>query len=555
MNRSLTKTGVRLPANLLLITPILVSVVVLAPRLLSPQFGLLDDGNTLVVARGVIAGDWRALFDFQIDRLRPVYWLFPTAVYAVFGANPLGFFLANALVFAGATGGLVALVRQEGGSCMQAWLTGMLFALATPAVEAFYTLSKAEGLQVLLFVVALVLAGASARCRSRGGRAALLAAAAGAAALAHLTKETSLVMLPVSAAWVLMARFGKREPRNLETLRRRAVFLAANLVALPIGFLVWQRLAAARAAGPSYALAVSLAIPNLVSSATRWAGWLVRDFPYLMPLVLWFGVTQWRRRPRAEAPLLSEGLIWIAGWVAVYLPWVFTDEYYLLPCAVGCALFAGAVLDRALRSLNPTGQRGLAAVCLLLTTAGVLVTLPNNVTAGRIQLAVDETNAAMLDFIGAEAPTDSVVLVNLQEHREYFDQIGLYLREVMDRGDLHVVAFRPESWPDAASSREQALVVSPIRSGSPYFTVRLGVGEVDARRWEASLEESLGSRAAWVYHEERRLAWVCINLQAFVCPVFPGKAYCTEPRPVIEAGDFIAGWMVARVGALPFSAE
>src|SRR3972149_3643894 len=95
--------------------PVLISLAVILPRLLSAQFGLLDDARTLVTARDITSGSWDMSWDIEAGRFRPGYWLFPALLYALVGQNPVGFFAGNAALFAGTTAALVWLAPLRGG--------------------------------------------------------------------------------------------------------------------------------------------------------------------------------------------------------------------------------------------------------------------------------------------------------------------------------------------------------------------------------------------------------------------------------------------------------
>ena len=60
-------------------------------------------------------------------------------------------------------------------------------------------------------------------------------------------------------------------------------------------------------------------------------------------------------------------VVWMLGWMAVYLPWSWTLEYFLLPFTLGAAVFAGVALGQIVQDLQrATGgwTRYLAAVGL-----------------------------------------------------------------------------------------------------------------------------------------------------------------------------------------------
>src|SRR5881398_2901663 len=146
--------------------PAALALLVMLPRLASPQFGLLDDGLTLETGREM-TGRWSGVLALipETGRFFPAYWL----VYsAVVGVRPLAFFVVNVAVLAGLLAILTRLVRLSGGTAMQVAVALVVFATCGPAVEAFYTLSKAEPLQMIWIGVTLLATAASADEPRRG---------------------------------------------------------------------------------------------------------------------------------------------------------------------------------------------------------------------------------------------------------------------------------------------------------------------------------------------------------------------------------------------------
>src|SRR5262245_41897430 len=185
------------------LAPVALAVFVMLPRLASPQFGLLDDGLTLQTGRHVIGGGSNPLHLIpETGRFFPAYWLAYAAVVGVVGARPLAFFMVNVLLLAGLVTALVRLVRLGGGARTQAAVAAVAFALSGPVVETFYTLSKAEPLQLTWIALSLLAAAASVTAERARTRAGLLTLAGAALLLACATKETSLVLVPIALVWL-----------------------------------------------------------------------------------------------------------------------------------------------------------------------------------------------------------------------------------------------------------------------------------------------------------------------------------------------------------------
>src|SRR5436190_16930664 len=175
------------------LAPVAMAGLVMLPRLASPQFGLLDDGLTLQTGREVI-GRWSSTLHLipETGRFFPAYWLVYSAVFGLVGVRPLAFFTLNVLLLAGLLTLLARMVRVSGGTSGQAAIAMALLAVCGPAIEAFYTLSKAEPLQMAWIGISLLAAAASSREPRWQRRAGLVTVAAAALVLAWATKETTV---------------------------------------------------------------------------------------------------------------------------------------------------------------------------------------------------------------------------------------------------------------------------------------------------------------------------------------------------------------------------
>jgi hypothetical protein len=395
-------------------SPVVVAFFVMLPRLLSPQFGLLDDGQTL---RSVahVSDNWTSAFTMaHVDgRFFPSYYLFFYLVHALVGVNPFLFFAVNYAVFAATTAGLIGLVRLMGGTPFQAWAAGIFFVVSGPAVENFYTLSKAEPPQLLWVVISLLIAAVGLRSRNRWARLAGVAATTGALLVADTTKETGIVTVAIAVGWLLVGRLCLDQARDEPHLAWRRRYVLASLLAAA-GFFTLR----VSSGGPSlsqgaYSRLYRLeAVPHLGSLVDALA-LLSRDLGYLAPLAV-LAVVLRMTQPRPQRPLLLDAVVWMCGWLAVYIPWSWVVEYYLLPFAFGAAAFSGLVAGEAIQALRNERRRGVRATVAVCVGAFLVLfplSMANVATNGAIQLAVDAANYQLVRFISA-LPKGSVVSVN-----------------------------------------------------------------------------------------------------------------------------------------------
>ena len=518
------------------------AALVMLPRLVSPQFGLLDDGLTLQTGREV-HGRWASVLYLipETGRFFPAYWLVYSGIWSLVGVRPLAFFAVNVLLFAGLIAMLMRLVRLSGGTPASAAVAAVLFALSGPPIETFYTLSKAEPLQATWIGVSLLATAASVQePRWSVGRTGWLVAATAAALLAHATKETSVVLIPIALGWLALEWRGR--PRNGRCVRCAAAFAGVTgAAALAYVALRWRFAALALAEG-TYTRAYMLAAATVGPALFRLAAWLVRDFAWLLPLVAFAVVQLVRDRVRARRAL-AYACIWMLGWLLVYLPWPATFEYYLLPFSLGAAALGGIVVVEA------WAQRSRLAWTLL-ATAGVLwcVTLVNASVDARIQLAVDRANADVVDFLGT-LPRDSGVVLNMTPVNEYHFEFPMHLAEIKRRRD--VVFLDLERRESVRALDAPAFVLTPELINQPGPTVRIALHEAGVRRDHGTLRTLVPDGQAPVYRTAQHVGLVELGLQRLLCPLAVGTifdpTYCPRDRGVIFRRTFVYGWQVHRV--------
>jgi hypothetical protein len=528
----------RLKELALVYWPVVLAALIMIPRVLSAEFGLFDDGETLRVAEEIQNGDWGVIAKEAVrGRFRPIYWIQYAHIYTLAGANPTWFFLWNAVLFMTITALIIHIVRRMGGSNFQAATTGVILALAGPLVENIYTLSKPELLQILLLLAAM-----TPFTRAINVRRSRILAAVWATVLvltAALTKETAVIMMPISAAWLFVAVAGsRREDRRKEAMQWGTLLLGASIAALIYLVLRSQSVEVSLSEG-TYTNNIELSIARLVDSTVRWSGWLVRDFAWLVPLFL-VPILDLLDRRLQHSRLFVGSAIWTVAWILIYMPWEFTLEYYMLPVAVGLSVIGGIALDSTVTRIREKRRTALAWLSLGLASILWLTTLPNNYSNARQQLAVDNSNARMLEYLVMQSDSVEEVVVNIQHENEYVYEIRVFLQDVMGLDGTSVEVFNPGEGLDPGP----LLIASPHVRHQPLLAVRMGVVENSQNDWNQSLAEALGSQteAAFEWEESFRLA--LIDLPRLLCAVLPERGYCRSERPFVDTGEFNYGWKI-----------
>ena len=270
-----------------------------------------------------------------------------------------------------------------------------------------------------------------------------------------------------------------------------------------------------------YGSGYQIELEKMVQAARAWVDWLNRDFLYLVPLLVLAVLRLGRLRPR-----LSEAARWAAWlvlWFALYLPWKFAPEYYLLPFAVGAALL-GALLVSVLRQVvvhEKGGWRAAAAAVLVLSGLLFVLTLPNNYTNGRLQLAIDSANAEMLDEVVEGAPPNAVVLLNHPEGGEYSVHFPSLVTERGGRSDLTVAVFRSQDPKAEGWEGKTILVILPVFENQFYPSVRLGVFAHDAARWNEGRVPTWAPPPARPSRATQRFRLFNVDAARLFCPAAP----------------------------------
>jgi len=524
-------------ANWWWLIPILLGIVIMLPRMASPQFGMEDDGNSIIRAQKMVAGTWTPADDVGAGRFRPLYWLSFGLVYALAGQNPFWFFLYNTLVLTCTVLLLMYLTRRHRASMVQTSLVGALFVLSGPIIESFYTLTKIEPLQVLLILAAISLAFLAAESRGLAFRALLALLTWTAAFLAFLSKETTLVMIPIALVWVAAAWFFKA-PRPQQTALQ--LLLGAFIVAALAFWLARSHYVLPHA--PGYAAQYQFSIYQILVSAYRWGGWLIRDFPYLLICAIMLGLEMKRGTVGQKGGLLFASAVWMGGWAAIFLPWVYTVEYYILPFAAGCALFCGLLIGDMVDGLRsgPGAQRGWSTVGLGIVSVLFLTTLGNNYSNARLQLAIDSQNENLLDVLAASVPTGGRVLVNLDSSNSYVRNTARHLQVVRGRSDLTVLPFAMEE------TLPGDYVLTFSIENQPMFFVRLGTSETSARQKNSRLKKFIGPQVQPVHDTQVTYTQSNINLVRLACLAVP-LDFCDSGIPLVDTRPLSYGGSIYRV--------
>ena len=527
--------------------PILVCILIMLPRLVSPQFGLLDDGRSLTISEGIMHGKWDLSWDGIAGRARPVYWAAFAFWYFLANGHAFWYFLGNLLVFSATTLLLIGLVRSLGASKLQAFLTGLVFTLSTPVIENVYTLSKGENLQVLLLLGAIWLVFLAVKSARGFGYWLLMSSASLLILLACFTKENSLIMLPLSLVWWGVAFIGRwrrlASAAFVERLTRRIVW--SSLVGGGLFYIGRTFMLSSRILGVGQSSQFSFTPSQLLNSAVRWGGWMLRDYIWLLPVGLIVIVVCLARKHWPRSGLWWLALVWMAFWLGLYFPWHLAVGYYLLPFTVGAAVLSGSLIAEILEFLKGPGRwvQGFSAAALGLTGLLLLLTQANSFTDASIQLAQDNANTQVMEYIALNVPQGSQVVVNIQLANEYIEQMQLMLANFYHRPDLMLVNYKGEDLKLFKIQARATYFLLAELTNQPKMTVRMGLDEPSLQVWNASVLPILSSwQEAFQVSAQPQI--LTVDFPRLLCSVIYRENYCSAGSSLVNYRQFHYLWSV-----------
>lgn len=526
----------------LVLGPALLALGVMWPRLASPQLGLLDDGHSMLIARRVAAGDLALPFTFlsEYGRFIPAYWFYFAPQFALWGDRPLGYFVVSWLSLAVvATAIALAVARRQGSP--RAGLLAAVFLLASPPViENYYTLGKGESQIALHAALTLWALALWLGARSRLWGLALIPPIV----LLLLTKETGIVLLPIAVAWALLAAWDThRNEAPSQPVRRLAAFAGLTCVlALLVRLAGWW--IAPAPPGVSYVGAYTFSPGVLLNSAVGLGLLVVRDFGALLPLACAVWLVRRRLGPWPKSVLLA-GLTWAGLWTAVFLPWRYsTQEYYLLPAALGWCVVQGVLADTLLGARRAAGLvrwAGLAAAAAFL-----LCNVANMRANGQLQIAMDAENAKLVELLRSSTPPNGSVLVALPPGHEYVFELGVFLHELRGRRDVQVVPLSTETW---VRARGTPLVAVLRARGLPAPSVRWPAGSSLTVPSSKRRPQAHRSRQQTEGELLRPHAWACraVALSETLASLPASRLLCPDAG-WRQPFRFAFGWDVTTLG-------
>ena len=271
----------------------------------------------------------------------------------------------------------------------------------------------------------------------------------------------------------------------------------------------------------------------------RWAGWLIRDFAWMIPLLL-VPFMAFRRHALHQARLLVGALIWILVWIGLYIPWEFAVEYYMLPLTLGISATAATIFSTAAQGGWSKAERVTQWIAVGLAVLLWLTTVPNNLSNARQQLTVDSANARLLSYLSSALSPDDTAVINIQFENEYVYGIWRYLQTPDNPNGIDVDIFDPR----VGLPSQPVWIVSPELSNQPRLAVRMGVVEDIQNDWNRSLLEALGDQNEPEFQIDEEFGLSIVDLPRALCLFAAKSTYCQPNSLFIDTRDFHYGWKV-----------
>lgn len=541
------KTKSKTRQILIAVIPFLLALLIMLPRLLSPQFGLMDDSATLSQAQRFLNGDFSMSHDLQAGRFRPVYWLYFTLIYALAGYHPFWFFLGNLILLFILLIEIRLLVKQAGGAEWQVLLANCLFLLSMPIVENFYTLSKGEPLQLVLILGALILFAQGQKDQSKFWVRLLFATIL--LLFAILVKETAIIMLPLTLLWAVYATIVNRKTQN-NTERKTWFLVGAAIIATLAYFLLRNSWQTTSLLSGTYTQQYLVDLGETLHKLLRWITQFAFYFHYFMPILIiwiWLAIAKIPISDTLKSTLFMWGTWWVV-WFVTLIPWKFAEIYYLLPFALGGAMLIGLtapIVLNAIKSLKVTG-RTVATALSILSAVLFLLTFPNYVTNARLQLAFDKANNEMLQYLSENAPSNATVLMNINTSNEYSEKTEDYLHNHYHRGDIDYQIITLDLM-EQIGNQTGAYVLVPTVENQPTLSVRAGVEEYYQDITNQSFYQQTANLRDLQFSISETFQLTNINLPVLLCQLGLDAGFCQDPDPIFDTRPFSYGWEIFQI--------
>ena len=531
------------------LVPLVIAVLVMAPRLASPQFGLFDDGLNYIQVEKIRGGDFSMSYDLQAGRFRPFYWLYFTLIYTLAGPNPFWFFFGHLIILLVLLIEIRSLMKSMGAKDEHILLTQCVFLFSVPIIENFYTLSKGDPLSLVFILASLLSFTKLQRSNQAPARVAYLALAFINGLFAIWAKETAYIMAPISAGWAGYVLL-KRKDYTPWKVKSYALYFAAMVGAMGAFFLIRSFVGAPPVTGGTFTERYIFTWEAILSRIPRWMTLIAHYYHYLVPLAaiaLLMMISKQKIEPDQGLDFFAWGL-WLLAWIGSLLPWEYAEAYYLLAFSLGVAILVGLIAPH-IPNLVQTAKPWIRWATLVMTALFALlflVSLTHYRTHARAQLIFDRMNKEMLNITLQITPEDGHVFTNLEEKNEYVEEIQYFLVDFYGLTEIEYAHIDAEML-ERLHLYPDGVVLMPYVDNMPRLLLRAGVDEDSAMLWNEIVLRNQGDRFVPVAQVHDQFRVINLNLPVVVCPLIGSIGFCNEPDPLFDTRVFSYGWDIYTI--------
>jgi hypothetical protein len=531
------------------ILPLIIAVLIMTPRLTSPQFRFLDDGYILNEVRKILGGDISMTNDLVAGRFRPFYWLYFTIIYALAGPNPFWFFIGHLIILLVVLVEIRLLLKHYQAKDWQILLTSLIFLFSVPIVENFYTLSKGETLQLIFLLASLLCLERLKKSNNTKTTLAWTVLASLSILSAIWAKETTYVMLPLVFVWGGYVIF-RRDAIPKEEKRAQVLFVLSALGSLAIYLLFRHLWGTPPMTDGTYTNRYTLSPITLLTRVPRWLTLYAFYFSYLLPLTVMVVILLLSKKAKQDSlrKVIFYWGMWILAWSVGFMPWEYAESYYLLPFTVGISILTGLLapaIAQAIKGDNKTIRWAMTLMTALYLVL-FLITLTHYHTHARVQLSFDRMNDQMMMHTKQILDENGDLIIGTKRFNEYVQNLGHFL---IDQYGMTGITYDFVSLETLLNihTRSKAILLLPYIDNQPRLLLRAGVEEEFTMAWVDEIQRTLDGQLILDARFRDEFSIININLPVLACPLLGERGFCEHPDPFFDTRTFSFGWDIYRI--------
>lgn len=495
---------------------LLLSIAVILIPTLFVQWMIVDDGMSIAMAEQInnslknwnIHGLLDALTENEGGRFRPAYWLYYWVSYLVSGYNVLGYRIIHALVIAATVYIVFIIIKLLTSSKTVALFSSFLFLFTSHNVENWFRLGPQEPLVTFYIALSIYLLLKQIESKRQFGKKQdnkvvpykfLIITSL---ALAYLTKETTVALLPFASMLYFLGRCYKNKLSGNFTDNKinnysGNIFQQYNSLFFYLKVNVLFTVATLAAALPirlqgSYSSNYSVTLVGIISSAEKYIDGIFISYGFL-PWVLigsFILFTLHFKSKNSKLPLYYIQLAMLSGAISFFLmqlPWAYVMGRYMEPLLFFLVIVWGIEIARIVKYLQQYNKINIKieflywkdkfsvrmSSIIIATSLFYLFTFTyNNIMPiynyGYSVIKGSNNIKQLFTFVAKETNSDSTVFLNLEKGDgtiEVLVESEFHLHYLYNKRNLNI-KYLEENYNNEL--RKGDMVLSAL-TGSNYF--------------------------------------------------------------------------------------